>query len=302
MRNGRRERLSLQRWLRCASLACALGVGLVAGTPLRVAARQEAPADTIFRVRLVDGSTVYGRVAESNEARIVILTESGARVEVERSQIREMAPLTGRLVNGRIWPEDANRTRLFFGPTGRSLGHGEGYVGLYELFFSFVAVGIGDRFTLAGGTPIIPGAIGRALYVAPKLTLVNEDQFQLAAGTLAFFLTESIDEGSVGIAYGVATFGDVDDAVTLGAGWGFALLDGESSVADEPVLMLGLEKRTSASIKVISENYYVSGNALVSGGIRFIGERFSADVGLAGTLGSGDNTFGLPILSVAWRF
>ncbi|MGD8278296.1 MAG: hypothetical protein PVH00_09740 [Gemmatimonadota bacterium] len=288
--------------MRRSLIGFALGAALLAAESGRLRAQAVEQTDTVYRVRLADGSTLYGRVVESSEARVVVLTEAGVRVEVERSQIRDMTPLAGRLVNGQVWPEDANRTRLFFGPTGRALGDGEGYVGLYELFFSFIAVGIGDRVTLAGGTPIFPGAIGDVIYLAPKVTLVNEDRLQFAAGALSFFLTESIDEGSVGIAYGVLTMGSADDAVTLGAGWGFALGGDESSIADEPVIMMGLERRASRSIKLISENYYAAGDLLVSGGIRFLGERFSADVGLAGALGTGDSSFGLPILSVAWRF
>jgi hypothetical protein len=293
------------QWIRGVLVVVALvagGIAAEAAAPERVRAQELARADTVYRVRLVDGTTIFGHIVESDDARIVIVTEAGARFEIERAQIRDLQPLAGRLVNGQVWPEDANRTRLFFAPTGRSLGHGEGYVGLYELFFSFVAVGIGDRFTLAGGTPIIPGAIGKAFYLAPKLTVIDEERFQLAAGALSFFLTESVDEGSVGIAYAVATMGSSDDAITLGAGWGFALTSDESAIADEPVVLLGLEKRTGRSIKLISENYYGGGTLLVSGGFRFLGDRFSADVGLAGLVGSDDDTFGLPILSVAWRF
>jgi len=286
-----------------AALSLIALLAVAAFTPSRAAAQvAEAEQDTLYRVTLVDGSTVFGRIVESSENRIVLRTEAGARVEIERSQIRDMRPVSGRLVNGQVWQEDANHTRLFFAPTGRAVGHGKGYVGLYELFFSFVAVGVGDRVTLAGGTPIIPGAIGEAFYLAPKITVVNAERFQLAAGALSFFLTDEIDEGSVGVAYGVATWGSSDNAVTVGAGWGFALTTDESAIADEPVLMLGLEKRTSRGLKLISENYYVSGIALLSGGVRFLGERFSADLGLGAGISSDDSFFGLPILNVAWRF
>jgi hypothetical protein len=271
--------------------------------PSPVAAQfAEAEQDTVYRITLVDGSTLFGRIVESSEARIVVRTQAGARVEIERSQIRDMRPASGRVVNGQIWQEDANDTRLFFAPTGRAVGHGKGYIGLYELFFSFVAVGVGDHVTLAGGTPIVPGAIGEAFYLAPKITFINAARFHLAAGALSFFLTDAVDEGSVGVAYGVATWGSSDNAVTVGAGWGFALTSDGSAIADEPVLMVGFEKRTSRGLKLISENYYASGVALLSGGVRFLGERFSADIGLGGAFSSDDSFFGLPILNVAWRF
>lgn len=45
---------------------------------------------------------------------------------------------------------DPNPTRLFFGPTGRSVKKGEGYVGVYGLFLPFVQVGITDRISIGG--------------------------------------------------------------------------------------------------------------------------------------------------------
>lgn len=262
----------------------------------------EASRDTVWVVTLTDGSTLYGQITESTDEQIVLMTEAGARFEIQRAQIEEIRPLVGRIVRGQVWPEDGNRTRLFFGPTGRALHSREGYIGLYELFFSFVAVGVGDRLVLAGGTPVLPGVIGEVFYLAPKVTLINAPRFQLAAGALSFFLTDDIDEGSAGIVYGVGTFGGTDNAVTLGAGWGFALTSDESAVSDEPVLMLGLEQRASRGVKLMSENYYVDGNALVSGGVRLLGQRFSADIGLGAGLGEGDAGCCLPILTAAYRF
>lgn len=304
MMNGGRGIGGWRAASRVRSLFALAALALAAALPARAAAQDPAGAqqDTVYRVTLVDGSTIIGRIVESSETRIVLRSEAGMRFEIERSQIRSMRPLGGRLVDGEVWPEDANRTRLFFGPTGRSLRHGEGYIGLYELFFSFAAVGIADRLTLAGGTPIIPGGIGEVLYFAPKVTIVNAQNFQFAAGALAFFLTDEIDEGSVGIAYGVGTWGSVDNAVSVGAGWGFALTSEASGVADEPLLMLGLERRVSRGVKLLSENYYISGGALLSGGIRLLGERFSADLGLAGLISDEDASFGLPLLNVAYRF
>ena len=104
------------------------------------------------------------------------------------------------------------------------------------------------------------------------------------------------------MAYGVATWGSSDSAITLGAGWGFALTNETSAIADEPVLMLGLENRVSRGLKLISENYYASGTAVLSGGVRFLGERFSADLGIGGAIHGDDGFFGLPILNVAWKF
>ena len=46
--------------------------------------------------------------------------------------------------------------------------------------------------------------------------------------------------------------------------------------------MIGGDRRISRSVKLISENYILErGRGIVSGGVRFIGDHLSADVGLA---------------------
>lgn len=72
--------------------------------------------------------------------------------------------------------------------------------------------------TLSGGTPVVPDLIGQVFYLAPKLRVVSAPPVEVSAGVLALFATEEIDEGPVGILYGVGTFGSPDRALTLGAG------------------------------------------------------------------------------------
>lgn len=265
----------------------------------------EASADTVYHLVLDDGSSFYGHIESRDEERVVFRTLGGVRLEVMRAQVRTLEPAEGRVVGGEVWPRDPNATRLFFGPTGRSLPSGEGYIGLFELFFSFGAVGVGDRLVLAAGTPVMPEVVGRVLYLAPKLRAVSVPGADLAVGALAFFFTESVDEGSVGIVYGVSTFGTGDDAVTTGAGWGFSL-GADAALADDPVILLGGEKRASRRVKAITENYIVFNGGdvftLVSGGVRFLGDRFSADVGAGGFLGGGEAFCCLPVLSASYTF
>jgi hypothetical protein len=230
--------------------------------------------DTLFEVRLADGSVLYGRVVESTGARVVIRTQSGAMVTVERAQIASMEPTRGRVVQGRVWREDPNATRLFFGPTGRAVGKGRGYLGVYEVLFPFVTYGVTDQFSISGGTPVIPGIIGEVFYIAPKFTIIETDRTAVAAGVLA----GGTGDFTAGMVYGVGTFGDRDQAASVGVGFGFS----NGGFESQPVVMAGGELRVGAQTKLITENYFAPGEsgAVISGGIRFFGERLSADFGL----------------------
>ena len=112
----------------------------------------------------------------------------------------------------------------------------------------------------------------------------------------------SNDIGSVnsfGIAYGVATWGGPNGAVTFGGGYGFA----EGKAARNPMAMLGATRRLSRRISFVTENWLFPNveNPLVSAGIRTIGDNLSWDLGAITVLGTGTTGFA-PWIGMAWKF
>lgn len=102
----------------------------------------------------------------------------------------------------------------------------------------------------------------------------------------------------MGIAYGVTTVGDEDSAVTIGAGYAYETGDGGGGA----VVMVGGEHRIHRRLKFITENYlWKGGSGLVSGGVRFIGDRLSADLGLVVPI-TDDGFFAFPIVNFVWAF
>ncbi len=269
------------------------------------AAATAVPRDTVVEVRLRDGSVLYGRVVEESPERIVFVTVAGVRLELPRAQVESIRVSSGRAVEGGFWAEDPNSTRLFFTSTARPLRKGEGYVSSFMLFLPLIAYGVTDRFTLAGGTPILPEAIGRVWYFAPKYTVAQREKSAYALGALAFVLPEDvIDEGSIGIMYAAGTWGSRDRAITAGAGWGYRWASGTSDVANDPVIMLGGETRVSRRVKLITENWvFTSGETegFLTGGVRFIGDRLSADLGVGGFTGSGAGCC-FPLVNFVYNF
>jgi hypothetical protein len=296
------------RFARRVGLALALVLAGLAAPAAAQTAAEVAPSDTLREVRLADGSSFYGRVVAVEGERIVFETTAGARIEVMRAQVQSMRPVAGRVVDGVFWRDDPNKTRLLLiSPTGRTLPRGEGYFSSFWIFFPFVAYGVTDQVTLAAGTPLIPEVVGRVLYLAPKVRLLRRPGVELAAGTLALFATEALDEGSVGIFYGVGSFGDSDRALTAGAGWAYAWGGTDPWVSNDALLMLGGEYRIGPRTKLLSEIFFVPGEsgALLSGGLRFFGERLSADFGLAVLAGFADGDEGvpwLPVLNFVYNF
>lgn len=230
----------------------------------------------IYRVILKDGSEIIGTIQSSDSSKLGFASVSKITMEIPRTQIKSLEQLSGNIVQGEFMQSDPNYTRLFFAPTGRPLRDGQGYFSTYEVFFPFLAVGIGDAVTLSGGMSIVPGAESQIFYLAPKITPLHLKNIDVSAGLLYINGTASSSSG-LGIIYGVGTYGTSDRALTLGLGWGFS----SGEVANKPILLIGGEYRVSRNVKLITENWIPPEIDLViySFGLRFFGERLAADLG-----------------------
>jgi hypothetical protein len=257
-------------------------------------------------IRLRDGSSIVGRVTEIGADTIRFETTAGvltfARADIV--ELREVAKTSMR--RGEVWPANPNATRLLFAPTGRMLAQGEGYFNDTYLFLLSVHGGLTSRFTLGGGLSVLPldDFSDNALFIMPKIGVVATPKFNLAVGALAGVVGAAVDDdenGSFGVIYAVGTAGSPDASVSFGTGLAYA----GGNFADRPVAMLGAESRLSRRVAFVSENYLIPNedvNAVVSYGLRFFGEKLSAD--LAFWLAPGqDITFpGIPYVAFSVKF
>ena len=244
---------------------------------------------TIHRIELIDNSVLIGSILFEDSTTVLFKTISGIEIGIPRDKIESHEIITGQLVRGKLWRKDPNTTRLLFAPTARPLRKGQGYFAAYEIFFPMIAYGITDFFTLAGGMTLIPGAPEQLFYIAPKLTFLREEKFDLSAGILYGNLIGGGEGG--GIAYGVGTYGSDRQALTFGLGYGFSGGD----FANNPVLLIGGELQSSKSTKLITENWIIMGEDIViySLGMRFFGENLAADFGF---IGVNRETSGFPLM------
>jgi hypothetical protein len=278
-------------------LAAAVLFGAV---PAHVRAQTVDPAapGVTHELRLRDGSRVYGRIAAESAEEVVFETASGVMLTARRDQVVSLRKVEGELRNGEFQPADPNNTRLFFGPTGRSLAKGQTYLGVYEFVMPFVQVGVTDRFSIGGGTPLVFGfdddGFNRPYWITPKLQVLNHRRAQVSIGVFQGFGGGA----SGGIAYGVATTGGSAGSFTAGAG--VAYDDGGDRAA---VVMIGADRQVRRNMKFVTENYvFGSGNGIVSAGVRFFGDRLSADLALAAPLGDDIGGFVFPVVNFVYLF
>ena len=266
--------------------------------PAPDAGAQTSPSDgpaELYELVLKDGSRAYGTIERQTDDEVVLRTQGGATVTARRQEIASLRLVEGRVERGEFIRKDLHRTRLFFAPTGRSLDRGEVSFGVFQFVAPFVQVGVTDRISVGGGTPLLFGIDewNRPFWVTPKVQVVRTPRAQAAVGLLHVFDT---DGDSGGIAYGVGTFGDNDNALTAGAGLAYAGDDRGG------VVMFGGEGRVRRNLKVMTENYvWKGGDGLLSGGVRFLGERLSADLALVVPLGIGD-FIAFPVVNFVYVF
>jgi hypothetical protein len=266
--------------------------------PASVPGIEVPPPGVTQELRLRDGSVLYGRIEEVTEYTVVFRTLSGATTSIMKDDVASVRVLRGRVDRDRYFPPDPNATRLFFAPTARSLPRGQAYLGVYEFVMPFAQVGLTDRLSFGGGTPLIFGlGSNHPVWITPKVQAFAGDRVQAAAGLIHF---ANVDDGQFGIGYGVATIGRPDHALTVGIGWGY-WRGTDSDRADTAIAMVGGEHRVSPRIKVITENYVMNGGGIASAGVRFIGDRLSADLGIAVALGA-DGFFAFPVVNFVWVF
>jgi hypothetical protein len=273
-----------------------------AGTASGQEGQRLVVSDTLWEVRLAAGETYVGRVVAAAGDTITLETSTGTRIQFTRSQAVRARPARGTVRGEAFWAEDPNTTRLFFSPTARTLPRGGGYFGVYELFIPFVAYGVTDRVLIAGGSPFylyLTGEIEPPFYIGPKILVVDTEAFAASLGALTVIFPEDEDTDIFSILYGVGTWGSPDHALSFGAGWGYV----DDDFSEKPLMMVGGETRVGRMTKLMTENLFVPGEdgVIVSGGIRFFGERLSADAGLAGWVGDGTECC-FPVVNFVYNF
>ncbi len=228
---------------------------------------------------LHDRTELQGKVVRVTADTVVFETAGGLMVAIPEEKVSSVDWPEGFLRGGQFTRYDPNSTRLFLAPTGRGLRQGEGYFADYILIFPTIAIGISDYVAMSGGISLIPGLDSQVGYLAPKVSLYSDDQVAAAAGLL--FIFDLGGEGSIGVGYGVLSFGSPAAGVTLGAGIPFG-----EHLDTSPLLLVGGEAQVSSHAKLITENWIFTGgdpDIIFSAGVRFFGRKLAVDLALLST-------------------
>lgn len=296
-------------------------------TPPPAASPTPAPAEPTAEavtVRLKDGSLLRARIIDQDEQRVKVVTLGGLALEIPAAMV-ERIDRTGSGAEAPARPSDSNYTRLLFSPTGRPLGRGEGYFSDHYVFFPGVAYGITNNISVGGGVTVVPGlGISEQLYYATaRAGKQFSERFGFSGGVLYAAGGESEDEADLGVVFGMATFGKPDKSLTLGGGVartteydtlhiananGMYRFEPISRVSHTPVVLIGGTIRISRRTLLVSENWLILTDHFKLSeqpfalGVRFLGDRLSADVGFVFIGEVIEEGLPVPWLSVTYHF
>lgn len=264
-----------------------------------------ADSSVVQTVHLADGSTLVGRFVSVAADPLRFETQGGV-VSIMRSSIREVRETPRRaLRNGQVWSEDPNPSRLFFGPTARSLPRGEADFSDTYLFFLNSSVGLPGNAQIGAGLSVFPfdNFKDNLFFVNGKIGIAAGSNVRLAVGGLigwAGGFGDDIGGESAGALYAVGTFGSRDHALTLGLGAPIG-----SGIDSEPVFLAGGETRVGRRVKLVTENYFAGNHGGIAGifgyGIRIFGEKLAVDLAFLNSTDGGVFP-GVPYVDVVIRF
>ena len=273
-------------------------------------------------IRLKDGSRLVGRIVVEDEQVVKIVTLGGVAMDLPRGSIESIE--SGDRADADVRPSDSNATRLLFAPTGRPLQKGAGYFSDHYVVFPGVAYGITDNLSIGAGISVIPGisAGEQLLYAMPKFGKQFSDTVAVSAGGLFARGGHDDDDANISVGFAMATFGRPDRSLTIGAGvartveddYTYELVNGrwvsgrERVATHTPIVVLGGTARLSNRISFVTENWLILDGDIdfaeqpFSVGLRFLGDRLSADVGVILVGAALDEGFPIPWLSMTYHF
>lgn len=235
-----------------------------------------------------DGSVIQGQYMGQTENGIRVSMEKVGDIIVPNNQIAWMEVMDDRYKDGQYWFENPSSTRYLFSPSAFSLRKGEAYYQNTYLLFNSFNYGVTDNFTIGGGFELYSLVSGDPIFfISPKYSFKISDKFRAGTGVLYInAVNNRAGFSGLGIGYGILTYGNKDNNITAGIGYGFV----ENELTEKPLFTLSGMTRLSKRIGFVSENWITPINGgtygisdgrtygIYSYGLRFMGERLTVDL------------------------
>jgi len=266
----------------------------------------------IYSVELKDGSTHIGNIISKDSAILIMKTPSIPRMEIPVDNVVSIEELNKTDYDYSTYRfPNPHATKYLISPSAFMLKQGEGYYQNTLVFLNSFNVGILNNFSFGGGIEFIStfatlgnGNLDPIFFLTPKVGFKVTDKFH-AGGGILYVSIPSIDSEprtGLGITYGMATYGTVDDNLTGSIGWGFI----EGDFSGSPVISVSGMTRIAKHAALITENWLIPTEGyygIFSYGIRFFGDNTSVDLAFINNSDIAESLFvGIPFVDFVVKF
>ncbi len=287
---------------------------------------QDIPDSTVaFPVNAIiflkDGTQLRGILLAESPAGARIKTDNLGEITLTADKIDRIEKNDeGFYHNGVYWFDNPHYTRYLFAPSALPLPKGEGYYQNAYIFVNSVSVGVTDHFTMGGGFVLNPTFRDwQVLFLTPKYSFPSKSNVTFSLGVIGVGIfnrqydfnlqtgvnrKDGVEANVAGIGYGTLTVGSTERNGSVGLGWGFA----NNEIGANPVVNLSYMSRVGRKIGLVTENWLIlprQGDnmaAILSGGVRFFGEKMAVDLALLVPAGENTPFVALPYVDFVIKF
>ena len=236
-----------------------------------------------YKVELLDGTVFTGKLTAETDTAIELQLKNLGKLTVRHDKIKKIIPLAApHSVKKSFWFKNPHASRLLFAPTAIPLSKGEAYYQNIYVVGNMFNYGINNNLSVGGGFDFITmfGNFGDGwhpmLHFNIKSGFKVAENFYAGAGSIVIKIPY---ENWAGIIYGMGTYGNYNNNITTGLGWGFV----DGSFEKKPFIMIGGMVRVSEKLWLISENWIAPVSdygyyTVVSYGMRFAAKRIAVDL------------------------
>jgi len=235
-----------------------------------------------YLITMMNGTALHGKIINRKENEITVETANLGIVYVDMNKIKTIKNITaGNMKDGKYWFKTDVDAHYFVQPCAIPIGSGSAYFQNTMALYNSFHVGITSNFSCVGGV-ILPVAA----FISPHANFKIAQNVHAGLGIIAADITGSPYAGA---AYGQVTFGNRNAHVSFTGGYG--VLEGitdyyyttKITSIEVGVISISAVKRFSPKYALITENWITpsEGIAILTGGLRLLGEKNSWDFGIA---------------------
>lgn len=275
--------------------------------PIEVISKISLPSFMTCKIVMKNGKVLIGDIISQDSTAISFRNTSFQKIEIYKNKIKSIQKLDeSNFRNNKYWFPNPHPTRYLVGPNAYNLKKGEYNFQNTYLVLNTIDIGLTNYFSIGGGIDLSSfgsfsyGGFSPAVLLIPKIGLKVTDKFHAGVGGLIVY--HGADDEFLGIAYGIGTYGTMENNITVGLGWGF--LTGE--FLKKPIFTVSGMTRISRKAALISENWIIpfeGYHIFFSYGIRFFGEKLSVDLAFINNDDiSASIIFGIPYIDFKVKF